>query len=114
MYKRVEVLEPPVFRQRSPFVAVCVGTSLVTQIEIPDENIVIGAPAATAPAVAGTAVPLFAVTAPVTERLVPVATPSDGVTRTGDVNVATPVTATVDENVAALAVLKPFCITAGF
>jgi hypothetical protein len=64
-YRRVELEEPPVLIHRSPFVPECVGASEVTQILMPVENIVIGAPAATAPAVAGTAVPDFRVLPPV-------------------------------------------------
>jgi hypothetical protein len=73
MYKRVEVEEPPVLMQRSPFVAEKAGTSLVIQILLPPENNVIGAPAAIAPAEAGTAVPELAVKPAVVESETPVA-----------------------------------------
>lgn len=54
---------------KSPFVAVNAGVSLVTQILMPVENMVIGAPAATAPADAGTAVPLLVTTPLVVESV---------------------------------------------
>jgi len=56
-----------------PFGRVCVGVSDVTSMMMPDEYLVIGAPAATAPAVAGTAVPLFSVSPPVRLIETPVA-----------------------------------------
>jgi hypothetical protein len=57
------VVVPPVLIQSEPFGAVCVGTSLVTQIAMPEENNVIGKPVVTALAVAGTAVADFNATA---------------------------------------------------
>jgi len=94
-YKRVELELPPRLIQSEPIGRLCVGASVVHSIVIPLLFSTIGAPAATAPAVAGTAVPDLLVKAPVTEAEAPVTAPVAATVEeavTAPVSVVTPVT----------------------